>query len=138
MPPLPDWLTNIGGFGAGGVLLFLIGKYILPILNNMLRNVADTTRAGGETLANVQKDRDEGYRQAKEARDEIATMQDRYDRIIKEQHDTYLTLQKDWVDMKSRFSLLLYQIKQQNSMLAAAGLKPLDINDTDSDNDKPH
>lgn len=138
MPPIPDWLTGIGGYGAGAVVLGVVGKYVLPIMNNMLRNVADTTRAGGETLANVQKDRDEGYRQAKESRDEMVAAQDRYERIIKQQQDDYVILQKDWVAMKSQFTLLMYQLRQANAIIVAAGGKPLTIDDSDSDNDKTH
>jgi len=83
------------GLGAGALALIgAIGKWAVPILGRMLDNMSASVKASGGVLATVQAERDQWK---KRAQDLDATLQ---------------AFREEWAEMKSRFGLLEYQLKE--------------------------
>lgn len=130
MPDLTTLTANVPNWLSGPVLIgVVIGviRWAAPIVGRMFDNVNSTVLAGGETLDNVRKDRDDLNERYKESVSSLEKSKEDYEKLLRE-----------WADMRGRFELLMYQLRQANEVIISLGGKPISLDSSEVPNGQTH
>ena len=89
---MDDWQTILKSLGAGGVAVYVVGRWVVPMFRKMMDNTAASLGASGDTLRNVQMERD----QWKKSYEDLAIKME--------------NLLKDWAGMKAEHDLIVFKL----------------------------
>lgn len=108
---MEDWQGIATGTGVGGLVLIIVGRWVVPLLKKMFENMAISLDAGGGAIVKTQADRDYWHKA--------------YDNLFLEMKE----LRTGWVDMKTKYDLLEYKFTQSENRHTECEMRYQEISD---------